>query len=764
MSFKISLFGLLFWTISSAQHTLKGKIDFQQETQVACILGIRGSSQIIHSDSLGYFEWHHFPSSRVTLTCSCPENESVAITFQLNADSTIAIKMVQLSKTLDEISVVGKQQSMTRSESSIVTDVYDKKHFEKNTSSSLMDLMDRIPGVRAQMNCNICGTGDIHINGLEGAYTLIVLDGIPIIGGLSSVYGLSGIPAFLIDRIEVSKGPASSIYGSESIAGIIHVFTKKASKSPEIHVQQLITSHGESTTDFGESLKLGKRSSVFTAGNYTYNSQKIDQNNDHFTDIPIQNRFSVYQKWQFSRKANRLFMLSGRILQERRWGGELHWNPSFEGTDSVYAESILTERQELNWVFQLPTNEKLMLTGHYNHHFQNSYYGEMQFKARQHVVFGQLTWEKTIHKNQFLSGITARNIFYNDNTVITADTNEIDQPTQTFLPGYFLQHTTSLKNKHHFITSLRWDFHPVHASIFTPRFAYRFSMNNHHVFRINAGNGFRVVNLFSEDHAALSGARKIEILEDLKPEKSSSLLLSHSFLKSWKNALFIEFNSTVFYTYFTNRIVANYDEDPTKISYKNLDGTAVSRGISLALNLQYNRQITLDLGVTFMGVELIEAHKKEQQILTEKINGNWTLSYSFLRVPLTIDYTGNLIGPMRLPHAGKLDPRPEYSSFYSIQNLQFTYTWKKNFTFFGGIKNLLNWTPAKRIPFLIAQANDPFDKEIVFNNENQVVPTATNPYGLQFDPSYVYASNQGIRFFVGFRVQLNVKKQRTASI
>lgn len=72
-----------------------------------------------------------------------------------------------------------------------------------------------------------------------------------------------------------------------------------------------------------------------------------------------------------------------------------------------------------------------------------------------------------------------------------------------------------------------------------------------------------------------------------------------------------------------------------------------------------------------------------------------------------------------------------------------------------GIKNLLNWTPNKGNPFIIARANDPFDKNVVFDAQGQAQVTAENPYGLTFDPSYVYGPNQGRRGFLGFRFQLN---------
>ena len=73
---------------------------------------------------------------------------------------------------------------------------------------------------------------------------------------------------------------------------------------------------------------------------------------------------------------------------------------------------------------------------------------------------------------------------------------------------------------------------------------------------------------------------------------------------------------------------------------------------------------------------------------------------------------------------------------------------------YGGIKNLLNFTPNKGNPFIIARTNDPFDKNVQFNPDGQVKATADNPYGLTFDPNYMYAPNQGLRGFFGVRINI----------
>ncbi|WP_379090477.1 hypothetical protein [Pedobacter sp. UC225_65] len=140
--------------------------------------------------------------------------------------------------------------------------------------------------------------------------------------------------------------------------------------------------------------------------------------------------------------------------------------------------------------------------------------------------------------------------------------------------------------------------------------------------------------------------------------------------------------------------------------------------------------------------------------MTEKFSGTWAVSYKIHKLNLGIDYTGNIYSPMRLPLLGDLDSRRPYSPTWSIQNIQLVYDGFKNIEIYGGVKNLLNFTPNKGTPFIIARANDPFDKNVQFNPNGQVIATPDNPYALTFDPNYVYAPNQGIRGFLGIRLTI----------
>jgi outer membrane receptor for ferrienterochelin and colicins len=318
-----------------------------------------------------------------------------------------------------------------------------------------------------------------------------------------------------------------------------------------------------------------------------------------------------------------------------------------------------------------------------------------------------------------------------------------------------LQDEITLAEKHKLLLGGRYDYNSRHGHIYTPRLAYKWSVDDWSSIRLNFGTGFRVVNLFTEDHAALTGARKVVVKNKLMPEKSYNVNLNYINKISWGNGNFLGFDASAWYTRFNNRIIADYETDPNQIIYDNLKGYAISQGISTNVDLSFLNGLKIITGATFQNVATVDNGFRQQQILSERWTGVWTVSYKIHRFKTTIDYSGNIYGPMRLPVLSELDPRKRYSPVWSLQNIQFTFAGLKKMEAYAGMKNLLNWTPNKGNPFIIARTDDPFDKRVQYDNNGKVMATADNPYALTFDPNYVYAPNQGIRFFFGFRVKFD---------
>ena len=646
------------------------------------------------------------------------------------------------SQNINDVVITGTIKPVSRSKSPVAVEIYSQKFFQKNPTPSVFESIAMVNGVKPQLNCSVCNTGDIHINGLEGPYTMILIDGMPIVSSLSTVYGLNGIPNSLVDRIEVVKGPASSLYGSEAMGGVINIITKNAWQAPKLSIDLMTTTWFENNLDLSTKFFVGKNAASLLSLNYFNFNERIDHNHDNFTDAALQNRVSVFNKWNFRRKENRLASFALRYMYEDRFGGEMQWNKTHRGSDDVYGESVYTGRFEAFGMYQWPLKEQIFTQFSYNYHEQNSFYGNTPYNALQKVAFMQTYWNRSLGNHDFISGITYKKTFYDDNTPGTLDSDGVsNRPMNSPILGIFAQDQWELSEKNMFLLGYRFDYDEVHRGVHSPRFAWKFSPNPYHTVRLNFGTGFRVVNLFTEDHAALTGSREVVIKTNLKPEKSLNANLNYVWKISTGEQL-INIDASAFYTYFSNKIVGDFDTDPEKIIYDNLDGYGISRGVSLNIDHTFNFPLSVNLGATFLDVfqKFNDENTKSQQIHAPKWSGTYALSYQF-KHQLTVDFSGQFYGPMRLPVLEN-DYRPEYSPWYTLMNIQVSKKFKNGFEMYGGIKNLLNFTPKNPImrPF------DPFDKN--------VDDPINNPNGYTFDTTYGYAPMQGIRSFFGVKYNL----------
>ena len=752
-SFLIILISTL--SFSQKKQSISGQITANKTDLKQTEVSLIGTKLKTETDSLGNFKLENLTVGSYKIQISALGFETIRKTVNLKENDSLILnfdlKIAQ--NNLNEIVVSGTLKPIRRLESPVPVEVYSPKFFKQNPTASIYEALQNVNGVRPQLNCGVCNTGDIHINGLEGPYTLILIDGMPIVSSLSTVYGLSGIPNSLVERIEIVKGPASSLYGSEAVGGLINIITKNPINAAKFSADIFSTSYLENNIDLGAKFNIVKKATAILGLNYFKYGNRVDNDKDNFTDVTLSDRISLFQKWSFARKENRLFTITGRAVYEDRFGGDMRWERKYRGGNQIYGESIYTKRGELLGSYQLPTTEKIMFSFSGNIHFQDSRYGTTSYIANQKIAFGQLTWDKKIAKHDFLVGTALRYNYYDDNTPATEKNGE-NYSEKTFLPGIFVQDEIGFNDKNKLLLGLRYDYNSFHGNIFTPRIAYKLKLNDNNIVRLNAGTGFRVVNLFTEDHAALTGSREVVIKSNLKPEQSVNINLNYIKKFNFDNGTFIGIETSAFYTRFSNKIINDYLTDPNKIIYNNINGYAINRGITSNIDVNFTNGLKIITGISFLDNRNIENGISSIPVLTERFTATWNISYKIEPIHLTIDYTGNLYGSMKLPLLNEFDPRSPNSPTHSIQNIQFTHSRFKNFEFYIGVKNLLNFLPKQSNPFLIAGANDPFDANVQYDANGQVLATPQNPYGLTFDTTYVYAQNQGIRGFFGLRYNL----------
>ena len=311
----LAVFLCLFPILSFGQNAIQGTVTENGQAVPFSNIYLEGTSFGTASDENGNYYISDIPDGTYKLIASTQGYNTFRqrISLKNNAEKQLDITLLPLVESLDETVVSGTLKPVSRLASPVPVEVYAPSFLRKNPTPSIFESLQNINGVRPQINCNVCNTGDIHINGLEGPYTLVLIDGMPIVSGLGSVYGLSGIPNSLIEQIEVVKGPASSLYGSEAVGGLINVITKHAPAAPVFVADNFLTGWGEYNLDLGGKISMGEGTSLLLGLNYFNYDNPIDNNGDNFTDLTLQERVSVFQKWNFPRDNGRVFSLAGRF-------------------------------------------------------------------------------------------------------------------------------------------------------------------------------------------------------------------------------------------------------------------------------------------------------------------------------------------------------------------------------------------------------------------------------------------------------------------
>lgn len=708
----------LLVTTGFSQIQISGSVVENGEAVPFATVQIKPGNLVVACDEAGLFSATVSEPGKYDLIVSAVGFEL----FQQRIQAPVEGYLVSLEKAtnvMDEVAVTGTMRAMSVRQSPVKTEVISDKFLSSMPTYSVIESLNFVNGVQEVVNCGVCATNDIHINGMEGAYTLLLIDGMPIMSSLASVYGFNGIPNSLIEQIEIVKGPSSTLYGTEAVGGVINIITKSPDDMPLLSLASSYSTHDEWNADAVLSARIGSRIDGMISTNYFRNDRAMDFNADNFTDIPLNERVSVFNKWQLKdRNGDKVASIAARYYNEDRFGGVLNWTPDYLGSDSIYGEFIQTQRIELIGTTKL-YRDKLSLDASYNHHYQDSYYGDTPYEASQHVGFANLLWKEKLTNHHLIIGLTQRYQTYKDNTFAASD-------DKRYIPGVFVQDEWLASEKFVVMAGSRLDHHDAHGWIFAPRANFKFSPSDFTAIRLNAGSGFRVVNLFTEDHAALTGARQVVIADELMPEESWNLNMNVNHVYQSDALGFGVIDLDIFNTWFSNKIVPDYEVDPNLIVYDNLSGTGISRGVSLSINHTFSPRFDMSIGGTYLDVFETVDGEQEVQLLTPdysfKVKASWLSPWQKLK----FEYSGIVTGPMQLPTYEGEFARQEVSDPFGLHHLQVSRDFGA-FNCFVGVKNLTNYT-----------------------QDSPLVDPA-NPFGDNFDTAYAYGPLQTRRFVFGMR-------------
>ena len=674
------------------------------------------------------------------------------------SDSTKSPK----NKFISEVVITGTKTFKRKTESAVIVNILDSKTLNNLQVCNLSEGLKFQPGLRVETNCQTCNYTQLRMNGLQGGYSQILINGRPIFSPLMGLYGMEQLPVNMIEKIEVIRGGGSSLYGSSAIGGTVNVITKLPKKSGYEFSSFLQSIDGKSN-DFNITGNATLVSDSHNAGvTFFFNKRNrdfFDANRDNFSELPKLDLTSLGLTSFLKLGQNQKIEFSFSHLEEYRLGGEM-------ADKLAYLRQQSEERTHRIWMasadYQLNFNQDktiLILYAALQNTKRNHYtgiYPDSAEEIRAHLenppygLSNTTTWQGGMQLNHDLANLFKRR------HVITLGSEYISDEVQDEIASYrykvdqhaknwgsFVQSDWDLSDKLNILSGVRMDKHNlIDNLVFNPRLALLYKSNSSTQFRLSYGTGFRAPQAFDTDlHIAFAGGgvSRVRLDPNLKEERSQSISASVNYDKVW-NKVIAGFTLESFYTKLQNAfILENLGQDSFGELFEKRNGqSATVKGFTLELRANYNRKIQVETGGTLQNSEFENPVEYIQGVEPRRLFLRTPNSYGFANISFTPDkiWSFNLnyvyTGSMEIAHFGGAinftqDQMVVTKSFFEL-NCKLSYTlclskFKHDIEFFAGMKNMLN-----------DYQND-FD------------------LGKNRDSNYIYGPNMPRSFFIGIKLR-----------
>ena len=399
-------------------------------------------------------------------------------------------------KVLDEVVVTGTKTENKVSNLPLPIQVISSKSILLSGSQKLIDILQMQSalviannplGTALQGYPNPFGNG-IQMQGLDPAYTLILIDGEPLTGRNAGIINLGRIAIGNIKQIEILKGPATSLYGSDALAGVINIITTEPEKN-NLHFQ----THYESNNTLGltaaAGLKNKKTSFQFFANRYSSNGYDLDESVYGKTIDPFAD-YSINAKMIYDINAKNKFILSARYFLDKQFNNYLIYPQS--DPEVVKGKTIETDRS-LYARIQHKVNGKL-------NYFASIYAASYSDNAAVYLQKNDSLYEK-IMLTQFLlkpeiqinvgknpSSLFVTGAGYNFETVNSSRYSSLKELDSWYL---FIQKQIQWKEKLNIIGGARLDKNSLYPAQFSPKIAASYKINPKFIVKGSLGAGFK---------------------------------------------------------------------------------------------------------------------------------------------------------------------------------------------------------------------------------------------------------------------------------
>lgn len=467
----------------------------------------------------------------------------------------LEIILEEQKEELDEVVIVSSSRTNSRIEDlPTKVEVLGAEEVQEENGikpGNIASLLGDIAGIQIQQTNAATGNADMRIQGLQGKYTQILRDGIPLFGGYSGSFSILQIPPLDLQQIELVKGASSTLYGGGAIAGMVNLVSKKPKMGkPEKNFTINRSTLKENNLNLFFSGRNKKTGYTFFAGGTR--QEAVDVNKDGFSDVPSVKSVLVHPRLFLYSGPTSTVILGYTLSYENRSGGDMQVLDKGSSAQHQFfiRNKSLRNTGDITWEKKLPANAQLTLkasASHFNRDVETSLFG---MRAGQFTWYTEAAYTRKTEQHNWVAGM---NFNGDDFRKHLPDSSLVPNEKSSTL-GFFAQDDWKFHDRFTLQSGLRVDLHNRYGTFVLPRLSLMYKMNPEITMRLGGGLGYKTPTLFNSeiderDYRYLAG-----YATSVKAERSLGMNYDINYKKKlgeWELTL----NQTFFYNQITTPLV-----------------------------------------------------------------------------------------------------------------------------------------------------------------------------------------------------------------
>ena len=626
------LISCLLFLLTSGIIFAQNSIGFEVKEEsgkalIGAVVIIDGTTNGTITDIRGIAEFKNLPDGEIAFVISFIgyETEKVELSFPENNNKTIEVELKE-GEELEDVEITTTRSSRTISNIPTRIEVISGEELGEKAamnSSNIGMLLRETTGVHMQQTSLSSGNMSIRIQGLDGRYTQILKDGMPLYGGFAGGLSIMQIPPLDLQQVELIKGSNSTLYGGGAIAGLVNLVTIQPVDAPRLDIMLNQTTASGTTGNVFYAQKFGKAGfSVYGSAN---NQKAYDPDNDGFSNMPDAQTFSLNPKMYFYFNDNTELSLGLNTTIDDRTGGDMEVVNGKPSADHIFTEENQSERYASQLNFR-NTKEKRTIS------FKNSisYFDrqlsipDYHFNGNQVSSFTEASY--ILHDSEKTEWQFGLNHYMEKFTEDNIDSNLARDYTH-HTTGGFIQNTSNISERLVLEAGLRTDYNSDYGVFFLPRFSLLFKANDQLSSRLGGAMGYKLPTIFTEE-AEKRYYRGIQPLSNDRVEEETSVggNFDINYKTTLGDELTLSVNQMFFITQLQNPLVLREDDLTGLAFFESADGNILSSGFETNIKLTYF-DFKLYANYALLNTELKYDNINNQKPLTPKHNAGFVLIY-----------------------------------------------------------------------------------------------------------------------------------------